>query len=178
MTDLRRAEPEGNDSVATHPDLWRPLEHAMNGFDLDPAAGAEPEAIADERYTPEDNGLTSPWFGTVWLNPPFSEKGQWYRRLVDHINRGEVDRAVAIAPVDTSTDWFQDWFSTADNVAFLAGRDHYQNGGHGGSPSFSTMVGLWKPTAVACEVLQRRGVLTSVDNETPQQTLTEATDGR
>lgn len=56
---------EENDEVATSPRLWRPLADAMDGFDLDPAAGCEPTPIAEERYTPADDGLASPWFGTV-----------------------------------------------------------------------------------------------------------------
>lgn len=49
----------------------KPLSDALNGFDLDPASGAEPEPYADERYTIYDNGLAKEWFGDVWLNPPY-----------------------------------------------------------------------------------------------------------
>lgn len=38
MTDWRKAS-SGNDSVATKPRLWRPISRALDGFDLDPAAG-------------------------------------------------------------------------------------------------------------------------------------------
>jgi hypothetical protein len=147
-------ETETNDNVATKPELWRPLAEAMNGFNLDPAAGTEPEPIAAERYTPEDDGLTTEWYGTVWLNPPFSEKEKWYRRLVTQHSRGEIGAAVAVAPDDTSTDWFHDWFSTADVIAFLDGRDWFTGKN---SPNFGTQVGVWTPTPEVISKLQSLG---------------------
>jgi hypothetical protein len=43
-------------------------------IDLDPASCAEANAIirAKKFYTKADNGLSHPWPGNVWLNPPFS----------------------------------------------------------------------------------------------------------
>jgi len=161
-----------NDLVATSPDLWRPLSKAIDGFDLDPAAGCEPTPIADERYTESDDGLTSPWFGTVWLNPPFSNKIEWYRRLVAQYRTGNINRAVAIAKVDTSPEWFQRWFSTADVICFLNDRDVYL--GHGDNPSFSTMVGVWNPTDRVVSVLSGMGTVARPTVDTPQSTLPTA----
>lgn len=31
--------------------IWRPLSEALDGFDLDPASGAEPKPIAARRFT-------------------------------------------------------------------------------------------------------------------------------
>jgi len=99
-----------NNEVATKRDLWQPIAERVNGFDLDPAAGCEPTPIADERYTPEDDGLAQPWHGAVWLNPPFSDKTPWYKRVVSQYEMGNIDRAVVLATVDPSADWFHDWF--------------------------------------------------------------------
>lgn len=169
MTFYQEAPPEGNDGVATSPELWRPLKEAFNGFDLDPAAGAEPTPIADERYTPEDNGLASPWYGTVWLNPPFSDKDQWYKRLVNQYNNGDVTEAVAIAPVDTSTGWFHDWFCRADKIAFLEGRAWYHpNNGNGGAGTFGTMVGVWNPNQDVIDVLDGMGMVADFKKDDSQ----------
>jgi hypothetical protein len=158
-----------NDSVATSPELWRPLDRHLGGFDLDPAAGCEPAPIAEERYTPEDDGLSSPWFGTVWLNPPFSEKMSWYRRLAGQYEMGNVNRAAVVASVDLSTDWFHEHFSTADLILFLNGRDWYI--GHGDNPSFSTMVGLWNPTPEAVQWAKTMGTVVQPCSDDKNSTL-------
>jgi hypothetical protein len=162
---------EDNDEVPTSADLWRPLDRHLGGFDLDPAAGCEPAQIGDTRYTREDDGLTSDWFGTVWLNPPFSDKTPWYARLAAKYETGAVDRAAAVASVDPSADWFHGPFATADVVIFLDGRDWYI--GHGSSPTFSTMVGLWDPTPEAIEWGQTVGTVATLDAPSNQAALTQ-----
>jgi len=158
---------ETNDEVATKRSLWEPLSDAIGGFDLDPASGAEPTPIATERYTPADDGLAQPWHGTVWLNPPFSDKTRWYKKLVDEYWNGDVDRAVALATVDPSADWFHEWFSTADVLCFLDGRDWYLAGD---SPTFSTQVGVWNPNEGIIEQLQGMGTLVRpIDTNNGQQ---------
>ena len=162
-----------NDEVATSPELWRPLSRAFGGFDLDPAAGVEPVPIADDRYTKSDDGLTSPWYGTVWLNPPFSEKTPWYSRLVSHVIDGRVDAAAAVATVDPSAAWFHDYFSTADLICYLEGRNWYL--GHGDSPSFSTQVGVWNPSPEVVDVLHGLGTVVEPKSppDAPEQTRAE-----
>jgi len=155
-----------NDDVATAPRLWRPLDRHLGGFDLDPAAGCEPTPIADERYTEADDGLSRPWFGTVWLNPPFSQKADWYGRLAAQYQRGAVERAAAVATADSSADWFHESFSTADTIAFLDGRDWFL--GNGSSPSFATVVGLWGATPEAVAWGRSKGTVAHF--EAPERT--------
>jgi hypothetical protein len=42
-----------------------------------------PWDTADTHYTaPLDNGLSLPWFGRIWLNPPYGdEAGAWLQPL-------------------------------------------------------------------------------------------------
>jgi len=171
VSDASWWQTEKNDEVATAPKLWRPLAAAMGGFDLDPAAGAEPTPIADERYTPADDGLTSPWFGTVWLNPPFSEKTPWFRRLVDQYRNGDVDAAVALSTVDPSANWFHESFASADVIGYPAERNLYL--GAGDSPSFSTMIGVWNPTDAVVESLHSLGTVVYPERRTPNTALTD-----
>jgi hypothetical protein len=45
----------------------------VESFDLDPCSPAfRPWPTARRHIGPEDNGLTQPWDGRVWLNPPYS----------------------------------------------------------------------------------------------------------
>lgn len=54
-------------------------------FDLDPAGPPGGSNVPCHRYyTEADDGLTAPWEGTVWLNPPFSNATDWARRFIDH----------------------------------------------------------------------------------------------
>lgn len=57
-------------------------------FDLDVAAppGGVPWIPAARQYTMADDGLTSPWEGRVWMNPPYSEPGPWVDRWLAHGN--------------------------------------------------------------------------------------------
>lgn len=170
MTLYEEHEDSGKSGYPTSAELWRPLAESVGGFDLDPAAGTESEQIAANRYIPEDDGLAQSWHGTVWLNPPFSEKLAWFRKLVGQINSGAVDSAVALAPVDTSTQWFQRWFSKADAHGWLEGRDWYEANG---SPPFNTVVGVWNVPDETLATLDRLGTVTQpISPRNTQQTLT------
>lgn len=60
------------------------IVQALGPFDLDPCSPAErPWATAYSYYTKD--GLRLPWFGRVWLNPPYGKQTFiWMRRLADH----------------------------------------------------------------------------------------------
>src|SRR4051812_22584031 len=58
-------------------------------FDLDPASppGGLPWVPAEHHYSDQDDGLAQPWYGRVWLNPPYGPGiGQWMSKLADHGN--------------------------------------------------------------------------------------------
>jgi hypothetical protein len=55
-------------------------------FDLDVASppGGIPWLPAARYFTMEDDGLSQPWEGRVWMNPPYSQTTPWVRRFIDH----------------------------------------------------------------------------------------------
>ena len=60
-------------------------------FDLDPCSPGLGLCFVPARriYTEADDGLRQPWFGTVWLNPPFGgRRGQvpWLRKFFAYGN--------------------------------------------------------------------------------------------
>ena len=57
-------------------------------FDLDPCAPIDGGDCVPARcrYTAEVDGLTQPWFGVVWCNPPFSSATAWGDRFREHGN--------------------------------------------------------------------------------------------
>lgn len=94
------------------------LVKALGEFDLDPC-GAPNHVLAHHTYLLEngDDGLVDPWFGRVWLNPPYTGALPWLKRIVQHGN----GIALIFARVETSL--WHDWiWPNADSVLFLRSR--------------------------------------------------------
>lgn len=55
-------------------------------FDLDVCAPPDgPPCVPAERwFTKEDDGLSQPWSGRVWMNPPYSHATPWVRKFITH----------------------------------------------------------------------------------------------
>lgn len=107
-------------------------------FDLDVASpGSEivPWVPADSCYT--FSSLMRPWFGRVWMNPPFGGRNAyqaWADRFVQHGN------GIALAPDRTSAPWFQDFAHQCDGLLFWAPKIKFikPDGSRGDSPGTGT----------------------------------------
>lgn len=138
-------EPE-TDEWATPSSLIRPLSDAVGGFDLDPASGAEDIPHADQTYTAQEDGLTQPWFGKVFCNPPFSEKSEWLKKAVDETENGDAELVVMVLPVDTSTEWFHNYVTKSVAVCFMGpGRVDFDRRDKAGGkqPNFAIMLPIF-----------------------------------
>lgn len=111
--------------ATTHEWLTPPeIITALGPFDLDPCASkVRPWPTAINHYTVDHDGLSRPWFGRVWLNPPYSSHAvRWLVKLAEHGN------GIALTFARTETIWF---FGTVwDNpsataILFLRGRIHF-----------------------------------------------------
>jgi hypothetical protein len=106
-------------------DIWLTppnIIEALGPFDMDPcAAVGQPWDTAKQHYTIEDDGLSKPWRGLVWCNPPFGPDAEmWLTRLACH------GRGIALIPARTETRWFVSTiWRCADAVLFLHGRPHF-----------------------------------------------------
>lgn len=107
-------------------------------FDLDPCAppGGVPWIPAWNYYTAAEDGMASPWWGRVWLNPPYGrEAGGWVRKLADH---GD---GIALVFARTDVAWWHDAVPRASAVCFVRGRLTFVAGagqsapGNSGGPS-------------------------------------------
>ncbi len=90
---------------------------ALGQFDLDPCCPEHmPWATASLMLW--HGGLTEPWAGRVWVNPPYGpETGKWLRRLADH---GD---GIALIFARTETDMFHRYvWDRAAACLFLRGR--------------------------------------------------------
>jgi hypothetical protein len=104
-----------------------PFIAKLGKFDLDPC-GAPGHATAGEVWTPEEvgDGLSLPWHGRVWLNPPYGRTmGDWVRALIRH------GSGVALIPCAPDTKlWHDDIFPAASAVLFVKGRMHFEGVTH------------------------------------------------
>lgn len=71
------------------PPRWIDALGGAESFNLDPCAAPDapyPWPTAREHYREgETDGLTAPWWGRVWLNPPFGHGAEkWVEKLVQH----------------------------------------------------------------------------------------------
>jgi hypothetical protein len=73
---------------------------------------------AKTSYTERDDGLSKPWRGRVWLNPPFDRYrvAEWIRRLADH------GRGTALLHARTEAAWFEPCWRSASGILFMSRR--------------------------------------------------------
>lgn len=92
----------------------------LGSFDLDPCAPVNrPWNTASRHYTIRDNGLSLPWHGRVWLNPPYGRQTfRWLDRLADHRGGGV---ALIFARTETKG-FFRSVWHRARYILFFHGR--------------------------------------------------------
>lgn len=110
-------------------------------FDLDPCApqGGVPWIPAKNHYSLPQDGLSLPWSGRVWCNPPYGkETPKWLDKMAQHRD------GVALVFARTDVKWFHDFVATSDAVLFLKGRIQFVDGlgltGSSGSSCGSLLV--------------------------------------
>jgi hypothetical protein len=97
-------------------------------FDVDVCAPVAPEfrTCPARRYlTALDDGLTSPWEGLVWMNPPYSNPGPWIDRFIAHPGGG-----LALLPSASSL-WRGRYLKAADGIALLSITGNESRAGRG-----------------------------------------------
>jgi hypothetical protein len=102
----------------------------MGGIDLDPASSAEANELvrAAQIYTAEDDGLSKPWPGRVWLNWPGgrnenheSNAELWSAKLVSEFTGGVTREATCLVfNVQTAAVWWQRLWDYP--ICFVRGR--------------------------------------------------------
>lgn len=143
--------------------VWEPLAESLGGFDLDPASGAEVTPIAETRYTIEDDGLTTAWFGDTWLNPPYgrTHNPRWAKRVTDQVENPAVDSITALVPASTSTNWWQNHYATSDYQTWIDTRVQFDGSGDN-SASFASVICSWieDPPEAYLDALTNLGTVT------------------
>lgn len=83
----------------------------LGQFDLDPASNplANETVCAHKFFTKEDDGLSKPWIGKLWLNPPYGKEcREFVSKLISEYSAGNVEEAILLVNANsTDTAWFQ-----------------------------------------------------------------------
>ena len=106
-------------------------------FDLDVCALPE-NAKCTRYYTPEDDGLSQPWNGTCWCNPPYGRRiSAWVKKAAE-----SETTVVMLLPARTDTKWFHEYIYGKAEVRFIKGRLKF--GGSKNSAPFPSMVVIFR----------------------------------
>lgn len=109
-------------------------------FDLDPCSpGPNHWVPARKVYTVNDDGLSRPWSGLVFMNPPFGGRFghlPWLVRFFDHAN------GVAIVRSYTSSSWWHAYMPRAEAILFPRGKTKFirPDGSVGKSPGHGVVL--------------------------------------
>ena len=107
-------------------------------FTLDVCATPE-NAKCEHYYTKEQDGLSQPWTGTVWCNPPYGRgiTEKWVKKA------SETDTTVVmLLPARTDVQWFHDYIYHKAEIRFIKGRLKF--GGCKDSAPFPSMVVIFR----------------------------------
>jgi phage N-6-adenine-methyltransferase len=138
------------DNWATPWPIVQELEERYGPFDLDPGA-EQHTAKAPRFYTREDDGLSHPWFGRVFVNPPYSDPRPWCERAVRAVESEEAELVVMLLPASTDTGWFHEFVLPNADIEFLRGRIRFLGwaGAPIGSPRTGSLIAVLPAGAAA-----------------------------
>jgi phage N-6-adenine-methyltransferase len=113
-------------TARTSDDYWTPkwvFDALGIEFDLDVACPPEgpPHTPAKAWYTQETNGLTSPWHGNVWMNPPYGNASPWVQRFMQH------GHGIALLPFARSA-WANLLWDKADGIVMMPSTMKFDQG--------------------------------------------------
>ena len=127
-------------SIEWYTPQW--LVERLGPFDTDPCSPMEPPyTIAPLSYNKEQDGLSNPWLGVVWLNPPYSRK--LLRAFCERMS--EYNNGIALLVNRQDNLLFQEViFPTAKSMLFMRHRVKFlRPDGTSGSPFFGSCLVAW-----------------------------------
>lgn len=111
----------------------------LEQIDLDPCSNSNinPNIPAFKHFTKVENGLSLPWHGRVYLNPPYGKEiKSWVQKLNEHYAKSDICEAIALLPARTDTEWF--YYLREYPRCFLKGRLNFSN--HENTAPFPSVV--------------------------------------
>ena len=109
--------------------LYSVFEH----FDLDPCSATKDRRLtrvkARTYFTASDDGLSLPWSGTVFVNPPYGRELRfWTAKARTEFELGNARTVIALVPARTDTGWWHNDIAGKASIFFLKGRLSFGDG--------------------------------------------------
>ncbi len=143
-----------SDECYTPSSILDPVVELLGGIDTDPCWSSSSLVRPRHGYAIAQDGLTQPWYGTVWLNPPYSNPGEWVKRAAEHAAEGHM--VAALLSLDPSTKWWRHTLS-ASSLGLWPARVHFAGKfAGGGAARFSSALVLWNVPISACVAMLPR----------------------
>ena len=123
------------DEWATPRALFQGLD-AFFHFETDVCA-TDKNALCDNYFTKEEDGLMQEWHGVCWMNPPYGKQiGLWMGKAYTSSLHGAT--VVCLVPARTDTAWWNN-YARKGKVYFIRGRLKF-GGAKDGAPFPSAIV--------------------------------------
>ena len=130
----------GNIVASTPKEFFDKLSGIFN-FTLDACALPE-NAKCKDYYTPEDNGLSKPWRGEVWCNPPYGrEISSWVKKAYEESQKEYNSFVLMLLPARTDTRWWWEYVQGKATLFFIKGRVKF--GDHNVGAPFPSVLALY-----------------------------------
>lgn len=130
----------GNIVAETPKYLFDKISSIFN-FSLDVCALPE-NAKCENYYTPKDDGLSKPWMGGVWCNPPYGrEISSWVKKAYEESQKEYNSFVLMLLPARTDTKWWWDWVQGKATLFFIKGRVKF--GDHNVGAPFPSVLALY-----------------------------------
>lgn len=128
---------ESNEHYTPYDFLIRVCEFYGGNIDLDPCANSltEPHCPALMHYTIEVDGLVMPWWGNVFVNPPYgrgdSGLAGFVKKCLTEYESGNVNQILLLVPSRTDTQWHKSL--GAITRCYITGRLKFVNAANQGN---------------------------------------------
>ena len=130
----------GNIVAETPKYLFDKISSIFN-FSLDVCALPE-NAKCENYYTPKDDGLSKPWMGGGWCNPPYGrEISSWVKKAYEESQKEYNSFVLMLLPARTDTKWWWDWVQGKATLFFIKGRVKF--GDHNVGAPFPSVLALY-----------------------------------
>ncbi len=116
----------GNNEWYTPLHIIEAATQVLDSIDTDPASNSIANAVVQAKtyYTADNTGLDKPWYGNVWMNPPYSSElnKKFCNKLKEEVLLGNVKSFITLTNNATETKWFKDLYDVSDWFCFTSKR--------------------------------------------------------